>query len=94
VTFNSTVEVADFGSGFQTAPLVKAPPDDFHWGRGVAEMAEAMLTGRPHRATGEQAAHIVEILEAADTSMRTQAAVDIASTFWSPAPMPWANEAD
>jgi predicted dehydrogenase len=62
-------------------PLVKAPPDNFRWGRGVAEMAEALLTGRPHRATGEQAAHIVEILEAADISMRKQAAVDLASTF-------------
>jgi predicted dehydrogenase len=94
VTSNSTVEIADFGSDFQTVPLVKAPPDNFRWGRGVAEMAEAMLTGRPHRTAGEQAAHIVEILEATDRSMRTQAAVDIASMFWSPAPMPWAEEAD
>ena len=94
VTFDSTVEVADFGSGFQAMPLVKAPPDNFRWGRGVAEMAEALLTGRPHRATGEQAAHIVEILEAADISMRKHAAVDLASTFEAPAPMPWADVAD
>ena len=39
------------------------------WARGVAEMAGAIAEGRPHRASGEQAAHIVDILEAAASSM-------------------------
>jgi hypothetical protein len=53
-------------------------------------MAEAITEGRPHRATGEQAAHIVEIICAAEESMRRNEPVSISSTFSPPAPMEWA----
>ena len=60
------------------------------WGLGVRELAQALLEQRPHRASGEHAAHVVEILAAIDRSVREGCATDVRSTFSPPAPMPWA----
>jgi len=54
-------------------------------------MAQAIVEERPHRATGEQAAHVVEILEAITQSMRTNRPVFIESGFTQPQPMEWAD---
>lgn len=54
------------------------------------EMAEAIVEGRPQRATGEQAAHIVEVLAAATESLRRNEPVAVNSEFTQPAPMAWA----
>jgi predicted dehydrogenase len=55
-------------------------------------MASAIAEGRPHRASGELAAHIVDILEAAARSMADDGRrVEISSTFPSPPLMPWAE---
>ncbi len=40
--------------------------------RTIAEMALANSENRPQRVTGDQAAHIVEILEAISTSIRAE----------------------
>jgi hypothetical protein len=57
----------------------------------VAEMAAAIHAGRPHRASAELAAHIVDIIEAARVSMADDGrAVEISSTFAQPDLMPWA----
>jgi hypothetical protein len=57
-------------------------------------MAAAIAEGRPHRASGEQAAHVVDILEAAAASMSDQGRrIEITSTFDPPALMPWAATA-
>jgi len=57
-------------------------------------MVDAIAEGRPHRASAEQAAHIVDILEGAATSMSDGGGrIDIASTFATPALMPWAEGA-
>jgi len=45
-----------------------------------------MANGRPHRATGAHAAHIVEVLDAISTSIAECRAVDVTSTFPRPAP--------
>jgi predicted dehydrogenase len=74
---------APFGQPLERVP-VRA--ERMEWGRGVREMAQAMLEGRPHRATGEQAAHIVEVLGAVSESIRTGGPVDVRSSFPPPAP--------
>ncbi|MEM8533677.1 MAG: Gfo/Idh/MocA family oxidoreductase [Chloroflexota bacterium] len=89
--FNSAVAYAPFGEPFTNVPLIQPGESGVRWGRGVADMAHALTDDRPHRATGEHAAHIVEILEAASTSMQTGQAVDIQSTFAAPEPMEWAR---
>jgi predicted dehydrogenase len=88
--FNSQVEFAPYGQPWETVPLIKDPYDGIQWGRGVADMADAIRDGRPHRATGRQAAHVVEILTAAAESMRTDRSVALTSSFAQPAPMDWA----
>ena len=49
-----------------------------------------MQENRPHRATGEQAAHIVEVMTAIEEACQSGRAVDVGSTFPLPAPMDWA----
>ena len=62
------------------------------WGTGVHDLAKAILGGRPHLATGEQAAHVVEIMCAATESAASAAPIQIHSTFNPPAPMAWAED--
>jgi predicted dehydrogenase len=88
--FRSPVSFAPFGEPFAPVPLVREPYPGIPWGRGVWETATALRAGRPHRFTGEQAAHITEILGAVAESARTAAPVAITSTFPPPAPMEWA----
>jgi predicted dehydrogenase len=88
--FDATVEYAPFGKQYEPVPYVKDPTRGTPWGRGVAEMAEAMLAGQPHRATGEHAAHVVDILCAAVESMQRSEPVAVCSEMTCPAPMEWA----
>jgi hypothetical protein len=48
-----------------------------------------MDEGRPQRATGAQAAHVVEILCAIQQSYTEGRPVEVTSTFTPPTPMPW-----
>lgn len=79
------VEFAEFGKAYQPLPFVSN--EKMSWGRGVQEMVDAMLEGRPHRVTGEQAAHVVEILEATARSIETERPADVISSFDPPALM-------
>ena len=54
------------------------------WGRALGDLSEAIVTGRPHRATGAQAAHVVEILDAITLSVAEGRAVEITSSFVRP----------
>jgi predicted dehydrogenase len=90
--FDATVEVGPFGGEFEPVELVRPPFEGTAWARGVAEMAAAIGEGRPHRASGEQAAHVVEILEAAAQSMAGGGReIAISSTIEPPPLMPWAE---
>ncbi len=89
--FSAGVEYAEFGESYEAVPLVKEPFRGIEWARGVVDMAEALREGRPHRATGEQAAHIIEIMEGTARAMETERPVDIKSDFVLPAPMEWAT---
>jgi predicted dehydrogenase len=89
--FDAVVEAASYGGTYAPIPYVRPPFEGTAWARALADMASAIDEGRPHRASAEQAAHIVDILEAAATSMRADGrAVEVDSTFSPPAPMPWA----
>jgi hypothetical protein len=55
------------------------------------DLAQAIDEGRPHRAGAEHAAHVVEVLEAVDTSSRDGGSVGVSSTFPIPEPMDWAR---
>ena len=92
--FAATVEVGPYGESYAPVPLVRPGYHGTAWARGVAEMAAAIVEGRPHRASAEQAAHAVDILEAAAASMSDEGRrIGINSTFEPPALMPWAAPA-
>lgn len=82
--FDSTVEIARFGEHYRPVP-VENPYPGTDWGRALGDLSDAIVSGRPHRATGAHAAHIVEILDATATSVAERRAVDIASSFVPPA---------
>ena len=88
--FDASVEYAAFGEQYAPVPLLKEPYNGTEWGRAVWDIAYAILEDRPHRATGEQAAHVVEILGAVAESINTAKPVPVTSDFTPPAPMDWA----
>ncbi len=54
---------------------------------GVADMAHAILENRPHRASGELALHVLEVMEALETASKTGQPVAIATSVERPAPL-------
>jgi predicted dehydrogenase len=91
--FDALVEVGPYGGTFEPVELVRPGFRGTAWARGVADLAAAIAEDRPHRATGEQAAHIVDILDAAMTSIADDGrTVAIGSSFDPPALMPWATD--
>ena len=55
---------------------------------GLADMARAIQTGRPHRASGRQAFTVLDAMIGFLDSSRTGRAHDIAPGYERPAPMP------
>ena len=97
--FDAAVEFAEFGGKYEPLPLVREGYSmafgerrmPTEWGRAVVEMADAIAENRPQRATGAQAAHVVEICEAISTSFQTGRPVSVTSSFTQPTPMEWAT---
>jgi predicted dehydrogenase len=87
----ATVHLAPFGEPYEEVVPLREPPPTVRWGVNVAELSDALREGRPHRATGEHAAHVVEILEAASQSMASHRPVALESSFALPEPMEWAS---
>ena len=56
-------------------------------GLGVADMARAMREGRPHRANGELAYHVLEVMHAAHDASREERHIKLVSTCQRPAPL-------
>ena len=68
-------------------------PGAFHgvdWARALGELADAIAEERPHRAGAAHAAHVVEILDAVETSVREGGTVEVTSSFIAP-PAPTAS---
>ena len=80
LTPNAEVALAEFNKPYE--PLSGDDVSgEVRWGTGIRDMVDGILAGRPHRATGAQAAHIVEVLEAAYRSVSTGDAADVTSDF-------------
>jgi len=61
-------------------------------GIGVADMAYALRFGRPHRANGEMAFHVLDIMQAFHEASDTGRSVELKTTCRRPAPMPMGLE--
>jgi len=62
--------------------------DDRARGTGVADLAYAIRSGRPHRAQGDMGNHVLEVIEAFGKSSAAGQHVTIASTCARPEPLP------
>lgn len=89
--FDAAVEFSPYGEAYEPQPLVRAGRSGVPWAAGVHETATALIAGRPHRFSGEMAAHVLEIMEAVRTAYTTGESVPVHSTFTPPPPMAWAG---
>ncbi|MGC4111444.1 MAG: Gfo/Idh/MocA family oxidoreductase [Nocardioides sp.] len=91
-SFDAPVELSVGSKPYAPVRPVRKPYPGIEFGRGLQDMADAIREDRPHRATGEHAAHVVDVIEALHRSIaRDGAAMAVRSRFVSPAPLPWAT---
>jgi predicted dehydrogenase len=76
---------------YEEVPPLRPPYEGMDWSRPLLDLAEAVRDGRRPRASGDQAAHLVEVLEAIERSSREGGRVEVRSSFPRPEPMPWAS---
>jgi predicted dehydrogenase len=88
--FDSRIELQARDGEYEVVQPLREPYEGIDWSRALTDLAEAIAEGRPHRAGGEHAAHLVEVLEAARTSVAEGGAVEVRSDFPRPAPVGWA----
>jgi predicted dehydrogenase len=90
--FDSRIELQQRGGEYEVVEPLRPPYPGIDWSRALTDLAGALAEARPHRSTGEHAAHVVEVLEAARTSVEAGGAgVDVHSDFRRPAPLEWAR---
>jgi predicted dehydrogenase len=88
---NSALQLQPRGGEYAEIEPVRAPFEGIDWSRALVDLAEAIEEGRPHRSTGEHAAHVVEVLNAIDASREHGGVVAVSSDFVRPTPMAWAS---
>jgi predicted dehydrogenase len=66
--FGGKIEIARAGQDWSERPTEHAYADGNYRILGVADLARAIRSGRPHRASGELAQHVLEVMEAFQAS--------------------------
>lgn len=87
-TFGGPVRIREGREKEWTEVPLAFPNADNSRGLGVADMAGAMRSGRPHRASGELAFHVLDIMAAFLESSDKGRHVNTKSTCERPAPLP------
>lgn len=86
--FGGPVRVRRAGaSGWTEIPLTHGYAENTR-GIGVADMAHALRSGRPHRASGELAYHVLDVMHAVLDAAEAGRRVDLESTCERPAALP------
>jgi predicted dehydrogenase len=86
--FGGKVELATASEEWREVPTRHAYADGNYRILGAADMAQAIRSGRPHRASGALALHALEVMEAFQTSSDSGHAVAITSRPERPSPLP------
>jgi predicted dehydrogenase len=73
-------------ANWQEVPLTHGHSDNSR-GIGLVDMAEAMQTGRRHRASGDLAYHVLDIMDALHESSSTGRHIELTSQCERPEPM-------
>lgn len=87
--FSDPVEVWTVDKPEWTQLPVSAGYADAGRGVGLADLAHAIETGRPHRASGELAFHVLEIMDAVLRAASEHRMIDLTSTVARPEPVPF-----
>jgi predicted dehydrogenase len=86
-TFGGPVYVSRFrAEGWSEIPLLRDFPENSR-GLGLTDMAEAIVEGRPHRASGELAFHVLEIMHGIHDASASRAYYQVTSTCSRPEAM-------
>jgi Predicted dehydrogenases and related proteins len=87
--FGGEVELRKRGRDEQWTPVKVEQPyaDGNYRSLGVADMAAGILENRPHRANGDLALHVLEVMEAFEIAAREGRTVDIKTPVTRPAPL-------
>jgi predicted dehydrogenase len=87
--FGGVVETKKRGRDEEWLPVEIAQPyaDGNYRSLGVADMASAVLENRPHRANGDLALHVLEVMEAFEHAAKDGRTVDIKTPVERPAPL-------
>ncbi len=87
-TFGGPVRICRAGSDeWSELPLTHGYSENSR-GLGLADMAAAIRSGRPHRASGELAYHVLDCMQAFLDASDENRHVELASTCQRPAPLP------
>jgi predicted dehydrogenase len=81
-------EIKLYRRGARDWETVQTTTSDIGRGTGVLDLARAIREDRPHRATGELALHIVDVMASITDSAATGQFVEVASTTTVPAVLP------
>ncbi len=85
--FGGPVRVRRMGDeDWREIPLTHS--DEVSRGVGVADLAYSLVHGRPHRASGELAFHVLDVMQAFEEASQSGRHVQIESTCARPAPLP------
>ncbi|GIV85092.1 MAG: dehydrogenase [Candidatus Roseilinea sp.] len=87
-SFGGPVRIARAGEQEWTDVTLTHPYSRQSRGLGVADMAYAMQSGRPHRASGELTYHVLDIMHAIHDASNEGRHVPIESACERPAPLP------
>ena len=85
-TFGGTVKVSQHNEAWRDVPLTHS--DKIGRGTGVADLAYAIQSSRPARATGELAYHVLEVMTAVEKASQSGHYVAIESQPAQPKPLP------
>jgi predicted dehydrogenase len=87
-TFGGPVRIRRAGSSeWSTLPLTHGYTANSR-GLGVADLAYGLRSGRPHRASGELAYHVLDIMQAIHEAAREGRHIELTSSCDRPAPLP------
>jgi predicted dehydrogenase len=86
-TFGGNLRLIRRGGQWNDIAHTHSYGDGNYRGIGLADMAAAMATGTPHRASGELAYHVLEVLEAIVTKAAGDTSFEIKSTCERPRPL-------
>jgi predicted dehydrogenase len=87
-TFLGPVKIArPRAADWDEVPITLPYADANYRSLGLADMAHAIVNNRPHRASGELALHVLEVMEAFASASRSESIVEIGTTTERPAPI-------